>query len=79
MFNQASIPKVFTYKFMQFNEIEACDSFLKANKPELKKSIESQFPVEKIHTSMMMCMTAEEINRLTNQIQESKWQEQKHI
>tara|TARA_E500000178_G_C16952607_1_gene722029 strand:- start:1161 stop:1400 length:240 start_codon:yes stop_codon:yes gene_type:complete len=79
MFNQESLPKVFTYKFMQFNEIEACDFFLKENKPELKKSIESQFPVETIHTSMMMCMTTDEINRLTNQIQESKWQEQKHI
>ena len=39
-------PKIFTYRFVEFMEIETCDLFLKTKKPELKESIENQFPVE---------------------------------
>ena len=52
-------PKIFTYRFVEFMEIETCDLFLKTKKPELKESIENQFPVETIHSSMMVCMTAQ--------------------
>ena len=72
-------PKLFTYRFIDFTEIETCDLFLKTKKSELKESIENQFPVETIHSSMMVCMTQEEINALNQVKQDSKWQEQKHI
>ena len=72
-------PKLFTYRFIDFTEIETCDLFLKTKKLELKESIENQFPVETIHSSMMVCMTQEEINALNQVKQDSKWQEQKHI
>ena len=72
-------PKIFTYRFVEFMEIETCDLFLKTKKPELKESIENQFPVETIHSSMMVCMTQEEINALNQVKQDSKWQEPKHI
>ena len=72
-------PKLFTYRFIDFTEIETCDLFLKTKKPQLKESIENQFPVETIHSSMMVCMTQEEINALNQVKQDSKWQEQKHI
>ena len=45
----------------------------------VKESIEKQFPVETIHSSMMVCMTQEEIDVLNQVKQDSKWQEQKHI
>ena len=72
-------PKIFTYRFVEFMEIETCDLFLKTKKPELKESIENQFPVETIHSSMMVCMTAQEINQINELKQDNKWQEQKHI
>jgi hypothetical protein len=72
-------PKLFTYRFIDFTEIETCDLFLKTKKSELKESIENQFPVETIHSSMMVCMTQEEINAINQAKQDSKWQEQKHI
>ena len=72
-------PKLFTYRFVEFTEIETCDLFLKTKKLELKESIENQFPVETIHSSMMVCMTQEEINAINQAKQDSKWQEQKHI
>jgi hypothetical protein len=72
-------PKLFTYRFIEFTEIETCDLFLKTKKQALKESIERQFPVETIHSSMMMCMTQEEIDALNNQKQENKWQPQEHI
>ena len=72
-------PKLFTYRFIDFTEIETCDLFLKTKKLELKESVENQFPVETIHSSMMVCMTQEEINALNQVKQDSKWQEQKHI
>ena len=72
-------PKIFTYRFVEFMEIETCDLFLKTKKPELKESIENQFPVETIHSSMMVCMTQEEINAINQAKQDSKWQELKHI
>ena len=72
-------PKLFTYRFIDFTEIETCDLFLKTKKPQLKESIENQFPVETIHSSMMVCMTQEEINAINQAKQDSKWQEQKHI
>ena len=46
---------------------------------ELKQSIERQFPVETIHSSMMICMTAEEIDAINQQKQDNKWQQQGHI
>ena len=79
LLNQAPIPKVYTYQFMTFNEIETCEVFIKTKRQTLKESIERQFPVETIHSSMMTCMTAEEIDRLNNQQQENIWQEPKHI
>jgi len=72
-------PKLFTYRFIEFTEIETCDLFLKTKKQALKESIERQFPVETIHSSMMMCMTQKEIDALNNQKQENKWQPQEHI
>ena len=72
-------PKIFTYRFVEFMEIETCDLFLKTKKPELKESIENQFPVETIHSSMMVCMTQEEIDALNQVKQDNKWQEPKHI
>ena len=72
-------PKIFTYRFVEFTEIETCSLFLKSKKPELKQSIENQFPVETIHSSMMICMTAEEIKAINQQKQDSKWQQQGHI
>ena len=65
LLNQAPIPKVYTYQFMTFNEIETCEVFIKTKRQTLKESIERQFPVETIHSSMMACMTAEEIDRPT--------------
>ena len=72
-------PKIFTYRFVEFMEIETCDLFLKTKKPELKESIENQFPVETIHSSMMVCMTTQEINQINESKQDGKWQEPKHI
>ena len=72
-------PKLFTYRFIEFTEIETCDLFLKTKKQALKESIERQFPVETIHSSMMVCMTQEEIDKLNQQQQENKWQPQEHI
>ena len=72
-------PKLFTYRFVEFTEIETCDVFLKSKKSQLKESVENQFPVETIHSSMMVCMTAQEINEINELKQDNKWQEQKHI
>lgn len=72
-------PKLFTYRFVEFTEIETCDVFLKSKKSQLKESVENQFPVETIHSSMMVCMTAQEINQINELKQDIKWQEQKHI
>ena len=72
-------PKLFTYRFVEFTEIETCSVFIQAKRPQLKESIENQFPVETIHSSMMVCMTQEEINAINQAKQDSKWQEQKHI
>ena len=72
-------PKLFTYRFVDFTEIETCSVFIQTKRPQLKESIENQFPVETIHSSMMVCMTQEEINALNQVKQDSKWQEQKHI
>ena len=72
-------PKIFTYRFVEFMEIETCDLFLKTKKPELKESIENQFSVETIHSSMMVCMTAQEIDQINQLKQDNKWQEPKHI
>ena len=72
-------PKIFTYRFIDFKEVETCNSFLESKNLELKESIEYQFPVKTIHSSMIVCMTQQEINALTQSKQDSKWQEQKHI
>ena len=72
-------PKLFTYRFVDFTEIETCSVFIQTKRPQLKESIENQFPVETIHSSMMVCMTQEEITAINQAKQDSKWQEQKHI
>jgi len=72
-------PKLFTYRFVEFTEVKNCSVFIQAKRPQLKESIEKQFPVETIHSSMMVCMTQEEIDALNQVKQDSKWQEQKHI
>ena len=72
-------PKLFTYRFVDFTEIETCSVFIQTKRLQLKESIENQFPVETIHSSMMVCMTQEEINAINQAKQDSKWQEQKHI
>lgn len=72
-------PRVMQYKYGDFLEIETCDKFIEEQKDYLKESIELQFPVETIQESVVMCMTQEEINRVTNYLEEKQWQGQKHI
>ena len=72
-------PRVMQYKYSDFLEIETCDLFLKTKKSQLKESVENQFPVETIHSSMMVCMTAQEINQINESKQDGKLQEPKHI
>jgi len=57
-------PKVFVYKYETFLEIETCDMYIQTSKESLKKSIERQFPVESIHSSAVVCMTEQEIDKL---------------
>lgn len=72
-------PRVMQYKYGDFLEIETCDKFIEEQKDYLKESIELQFPVETIQESVVMCMTQEEIKRVTNYLEEKQWQGQKHI
>lgn len=72
-------PRVMQYKYGDFLEIETCDKFIEEQRDYLKESIELQFPVETIQESVVMCMTQEEINRVTNYLEEKQWQGQKHI
>jgi hypothetical protein len=72
-------PKLFTYRFVDFTEIETCSVFIQTKRPQLKESIEKQFPVKTIHSSMMVCMTQKEIDALNKVKQDNKWQEPKHI
>ena len=72
-------PRVMQYKYSDFLEIETCDKFIEEQKDYLKESIELQFPVETIQESVVMCMTQEEIEKVTNYLEEKQWQGQKHI
>lgn len=72
-------PRIMQYKYGDFLEIETCDKFIEEQKDYLKESIELQFPVETIQESVVMCMTQEEIKRVTNYLEEKQWQGQKHI
>ncbi len=72
-------PRVMQYKYGDFLEIETCDKFIEEQRDYLKESIELQFPVETIQESVVMCMTQEEIKRVTNYLEEKQWQGQKHI
>ena len=72
-------PRIMQYKYGDFLEIETCDKFIEEQRDYLKESIELQFPVETIQESVVMCMTQEEINRVTNYLEEKQWQGQKHI
>lgn len=72
-------PRVMQYKYGNFLEIETCDKFIEEQKDYLKASIELQFPVETIQESVVTCMTQEEIDRITNYLEEKQWQGQKHI
>jgi len=79
MLNTEQYPKVFTYQYVNFLDIKNCDAFLVTYKDKLKESIEEQFGIENISSSAMICMTQDEINKLSNDIEAKKWQEQKHI
>ena len=67
------------YKYSDFLEIKTCDLYIENESNYLKATIEAQFPVETIQESVVMCMTQNEIDRVTNYLEEKQWQEQKHI
>tara|TARA_Y100001937_G_scaffold19783_1_gene27370 strand:- start:1096 stop:1362 length:267 start_codon:yes stop_codon:yes gene_type:complete len=79
LLNGQQYPKVFTYQYINFPNIEVCNKFISQYKDKLKDSIELQFSKQNIHSSAMICMTQTEISNLTNSIEKKKWQEQKHI
>ena len=79
LLNTEMYPRVFTYQFVNFSDIEKCEKFLIEYELDLKKSIEGQFPVENINSTAMLCMTREDINKLSNELELKKWQQQKRI
>ncbi len=72
-------PRIMQYKYSDFLEIKTCDLYIENESNYLKATIEAQFPVETIQESVVMCMTQNEIDRVTNYLEEKQWQEQKHI
>jgi hypothetical protein len=59
--------------------MNVCTAFLEKNNDIVEQSIEDQFPSTTINSKMIACMTEQEINKLSNDIEAKKWQEQKHI
>ena len=54
-------------------------NFINEKKELLRQSIEGQFPSQTVHSSMVTCMTQEEVDNLKQQTMGEKWQGQKHI
>ena len=79
IFNGQIDPNVFTYQYAAFNKMDVCTAFLEKNNDIVEQSIEDQFPSTTINSKMIACMTEQEINKLSNDIEAKKWQEQKHI
>lgn len=72
-------PRVMTYKYTTFTEIETCDLFMRTSQENLKQSIENQFGVQNIKDSAIACMTQDEINKVLKLLEDKTWPEQKHI
>ena len=66
-------PKLFTYRFAEFTEVETCDLFLKSKKPELKQSIEKSKADQKFieaRTESEEVTTSEDFKKKLPKIQE---------
>ncbi len=79
LFNGEVTPKIFTYQFIDFTEYKVCEVFINKKKELLRQSIEGQFPSQTVHSSIVTCMTQEEVDNLKQQTMGEKWQGQKHI
>jgi len=79
IFNGQIDPNVFTYQYASFNKMDVCTAFLEKNNDIVEQSIEDQFPSTTIDSKMIVCMTEQEIRKLSNQTQGIKWQTQEHI
>jgi len=79
LFNGEVTPKIFTYQFIDFTEYKVCEVFINEKKNLLKQTIEHQFSSDKVHSSMVACMTDKEVENLRQQTQGEKWQQQEHI
>ena len=79
IFNGQIAPNVFTYQYAAFNKMDVCTAFLEKNNDIVEQSIEDQFPSTTIDSKMIVCMTEQEIRKLSNQTQGIKWQTQEHI
>jgi|TARA_R110001583_G_scaffold33204_2_gene112296 hypothetical protein len=79
LFNGEVTPKIFTYQFIDFTEYKVCEVFINEKKNLLKQTIEHQFSNDKVHSSMVACMTDKEVENLRQQTQGKKWQQQEHI
>jgi hypothetical protein len=79
IFNGQIDPNVFTYQYAAFNKMDVCTAFLEKNNDIVEQSIEDQFPSTTINSKMIVCMTEQEIKKLSNQIKGIKWQTQEHI
>ena len=79
MLNAEQYPKVFTYQYVNFIDKKSCNAFLITYQDKLKESIEGQFGVDNLSSSAMICMTQDDINKISNNIERKKWQEQRHI
>jgi|TARA_Y200000002_G_C22323059_1_gene513427 hypothetical protein len=79
IFNGQIDPNVFTYQYAAFNKMDVCTAFLEKNNDIVEQSIEDQFPSTTIDSKMIVCMTEQEIRKLSNQTQGIKWQTQEHI
>ena len=79
IFNGQIDPNVFTYQYAAFNKMDVCTAFLEKNNDIVEQSIEDQFSSTTIDSKMIVCMTEQEIRKLSNQTQGIKWQTQEHI
>jgi len=72
-------PNIYTFRYEAFSEIEQCNMYINTSKDYLKYQIERQFPRETIQESMVVCMSPQEVQKLLQQTEDKKWQEQKPI
>ena len=72
-------PRIFTYQYVNFPDINNCENFLLEYEVDLKESIEGQFPVETISSTAMLCLTQEQITEFANDLELKKWQQQRRI